>query len=43
VAVGVLAVAGLTAQEVRAERVVHSLELHEGQGEREGDRRPVAA
>jgi hypothetical protein len=41
VAVGVLAIAGLTAHELRAERVVHSLEVHEG--EREGDRRPVAA
>jgi hypothetical protein len=38
-AVGVLAIAGLTAHELGAERVVHSLEVHEG----ERDRRPVAA
>jgi hypothetical protein len=43
IAVGVLAIAGLTAHELRAERVVHSLEVREGQGEREADRRPVAA
>jgi hypothetical protein len=41
VAVGVLAIAGLTAHELGAERVVHSLEVHEGGRER--DRRPVAA
>jgi hypothetical protein len=41
-AVGALSVIGLTAHELRAERVVHSLEVHEGQGEREPDRRIAA-
>lgn len=43
IAVGILAIAGLTAHELRAERVVHSLEVREGQGERPADRRPLAA
>ena len=43
IAVGVLSIAGLSAHEFRAERVVHSLEVREGKGEREGDRRPAAA
>ena len=42
VAVGVLAMAGLTAEELRTERVVHSLEVRQGKGERERDGRPIA-
>jgi hypothetical protein len=42
VAVGVLAMAGLTAEELRTERVVHSLEVRQGGGERERDWRPIA-
>jgi hypothetical protein len=34
-AIGALAAIGLTAHELGAERVVHSFEVHEGQGERE--------
>jgi hypothetical protein len=42
VAVGVLAMAGLTAEELRTERVVHSLEVSQGKGERERDGRTIA-
>jgi hypothetical protein len=34
IAVGALAAIGLTANELDTERVVHNLEVHEGQGER---------
>lgn len=41
VAVGALAIAGLTVNELRAERALRSFEVHEGRRER--DRRPIAA
>jgi hypothetical protein len=45
IAAGVLALAGLTAHELGAERVVHSLEVHsdEKQPKPVGDGRPLAA
>jgi hypothetical protein len=42
-AVGALAAVGLTAHELDTERVVHKLEVHEGQGERTQKREQIAA
>jgi hypothetical protein len=42
-AVGALAAIGLTAHELDTERVVHKLEVHEGQGERSPKRERIAA
>jgi hypothetical protein len=42
-AVGALAAVGLTAHELDTERVVHKLEVHEGQGERTQKRERIAA
>lgn len=42
-AIGALAAIGLTAHEVDTERVVHRLEVHEGQGERTQTRERIAA
>jgi hypothetical protein len=42
-AVGALATVGLTAHELDTERVVHKLEVHEGQGERTQKRERIAA
>jgi uncharacterized membrane protein len=42
-AVGALAIVGLTAHELDTERVVHKLEVHEGQGERTQKRDRIAA
>jgi hypothetical protein len=42
-AVGALAAIGLTAHELDTERVVHKLEVHEGQGERTQKRDRIAA
>jgi FtsH-binding integral membrane protein len=42
-AVGALAAIGLTAHELDTERIVHKLEVHEGQGERAQKRERIAA
>jgi hypothetical protein len=42
-AVGALAAIGLTQHELDTERVVHKLEVHEGQGERSQKRERIAA
>jgi hypothetical protein len=41
-AIGGLAAVGLTANELDTERVVHKLEVHEGQGERTAEQRTAA-
>jgi hypothetical protein len=43
IAVAALAAIGLTAHELDTERVVHKLEVHEGQGERVQNRERIAA
>lgn len=43
IAVAALAAVGLTAHELDTERVVHKLEVHEGQGERAQKRERIAA